>query len=431
MAQWPLSRLLRHASILLSGGAIGAGLAFLSSIVAARALGAADLGRIVLVQSLVYAVDRLVNFQSWRTVIKFGADARESGEPGAFAAVVKFGVFLDAGSALVGAALAAAATFPAAALLDWDRTTHTMALVYAAVIALNLAGTPTAVLRLADRYGVFVRQRVVAGSVKLVGVILAWKLGAGAPGVLAAWIVGDVVAWWTLVIAAWRELRRGEDRGFLSASLSGIRERHPGILGFAVVTNLTTSIRMASRQIDDFVIGAMLSEAAVGLYRVAKQFAMLIGVARDPLSHATYPDMAKQVATRDFGALRRSMRHALGIALALAVPYWLLFLLAGGRVLEWTVGAEFVPARGVLVWYTGAHAIGLIFFYLPSAVMALGRPQASLIATIAATVVYFALLVPAIRMFGLAGAGMAYVVFFGVWAASMLWSLRRAIASTA
>src|SRR5690606_27865417 len=154
---------------------------------------------------------------------------------------------------------------------------------------------------------------------------------------------------------------------------------------------------------------------------VAKQFAMLIGVARDPLSHATYPDMAKQVASRDFGAFRRSMQHALGIALALAVPYWLLFLLAGGHVLEWTVGAEFVAARRVLVWYTGAHAIGLLCCYRPAAVMALARPQASLVATVAATLVYFALLVPAIRMFGLEGAGMAYVVFFGIWAASMLW----------
>lgn len=427
MTQHPFRRLLKHAGILLSGGVIGAGLAFLSNLLAARYLGAGALGRIVLVQSLVLAIDRLVNFQSWRTVIKYGADARESGTEGAFEAVLKFGTLLDMASALTGAVLAVAATFPAAHLLGWDEATHRMAMVYGGLITLNLAGTPTAVLRMNDRFGVFVWQRALAGSTKLVGVVAAWVLDAGPLAVLGAWMLGDLVAWLSIMIPAWFELRRQGQQGFLATSLAGLRRRHPGIVRFALVTNAATAIRMASKQIDDFLVGALLSEAAVGLYKVAKQFAMLIGLAQDPLTHAAYPDMTRQVAANDRPAFRRGLVYSARIAAALAVPYWLLFAVAGGFILRLTVGPEFVDARGVLLWYTGAHAIGLIGFFLPPSTMALGRPQASLAAISAATVVYFAAIVPLVRAFELAGAGIAYVVFYVVWATMMAVSLRTAM----
>lgn len=429
MSTHPTARLVKHASILLGGGVVGAGLAFVSSVIAARYLGAADLGRIVLVQSLVLSVDRLVNFQSWRTVIKYGADATEAGDELELLRVLKFGTALDACSALSGAALAVVACFPAATLLGWDGATRGAALVYACLIAVNLTGTPTAVLRMHDRFGVFVYQRAAAGVTKLAGVTIAWLLDAGPLGVLSAWILGDLVAYLGVMIPGWLELRRRGLTGFWRTSLRGIGERHPGILRFALVTNASTAIRMASRQLDDFLVGALLSEAAVGLYKVAKQFGMLIGVAQDPLTTAAYPDMTKQVAAGDRAGFVRSLRGSAWIGVAIAVPYWLLFAVAGGLILRLSVGPEFEGAQGVLVWYTAAHAIGLIGFFLPPATMALGRPQDSLWAIGIATAVYFAVVVPLVGAFALVGAGVAYVVFYVVWAVLMGNWLRRALAA--
>lgn len=427
MSQSPFSRLLKHASILLSGGVIGAGLAFLSSLLAARYLGAEALGGIVLVQSLVLGIDRLVNFQSWRTVIKYAADARESGREGDFESVLKFGSVLDFCSALAGAALAIVVSFPVARLLDWDTATHRMAMVYGGLIVANLAGTPTAVLRMYDRFGVFVFQRAASGTTKLAGVVLAWALDLGPLFVLGAWMVGDLVAWLTVIVAGWLELRRRGEHGFLRSRLRGIRTRHPGILHFALVTNASSAIRMATRQVDDFLVGALLSDAAVGLYKVAKQFALLIGLAQEPLTHAAYPDMTRQVAAGDRTAFVRGLGYSVRLAAGIAIPYWLLFVVAGEWILRLTVGAEFVSAQPVLLWYTAAHAIGLIGFFLPPSTMALGRPQASLIAIASATVAYFALIVPLVNAFGLEGAGIAYVVFYLVWATMMGWFLRRAV----
>lgn len=423
----PLRRLIKHSSILLSGGVIGAGLAFLSNLIAARHLGAQQLGHIVLVQSLVLAIDRLVNFQSWRTVIKFGADARATDDPDAFARVLKFGTLLDLASAMAGALLAFGATFIARELLDWSPETQRVAMIYAALIAVNITGTPVAILRMHDRFRVFVWQRLLAGGTKLVGVVLAWILDLGPLWVLGAWIAGDLVAYLSVIIPAWIEVKRRSLGHFWRTSVRGIGDAHPGILRFALITNASTALRMTSKQLDDFVVAALLSEQAVGLYKVAKQFAMLVGLASDPLTHAAYPDMTQQVATRDRDGFLKGLRYAGAIAAAIAVPYWLLFALAGRPILTLTVGPEFIDAAPVLVWYTAAHAIGLVGFFLPPSTMALGQPQASLYAILAATVVYFAAIPFFVGWWGLAGAGVAYVVFYLVWATMMSAALAKTL----
>ena len=152
---------------------------------------------------------------------------------------------------------------------------------------------------------------------------------------------------------------------------------------------------------------------------------MLIGLAQDPLTAAVYPDMTKQVAAGQRAEFVQGLRYSARIGLAIALPYWLLFVVAGRPILRLTVGAEYVDAAPVLVWYTAAHAVGLVGFFLPPSTMALGRPQASLTSIAVATVVYFATVGPLIGAFGLAGAGLAYIAFYAVWAAIMAVALRR------
>ena len=419
----PVRRLLKHVGIVASAGILGSALAFLGSIAAARYLGPAALGSIVLLQAIIFSVDRLVNFQSWRMVIKYGADAREEG-PAAFAEILKFGTLLDVVSAAVGALLAIGATFVAAETLDWSTGMHRMALVYAAIISLNLTGTPTAVLRMFDRYRVFVVQRVVAGLIKLIGVGVAWAVSGGAVWVLGGWILGELVGWFIVMFAGWAELRRRKLGGFMRADVRQIGRRHPGVWRFAILTNLSLAIRMASKELDDIVVGILLSEHALGLYRVAKQFAVILGTVHDALAQPLYPDLSRYAAERQWRKFSAAFFGGMRIAATVVVPGWLGLVLLGRWLIRITSGPEFVDAHGVLIFYAAGVSVASIFHGLSSLPMALNRPKVPLYAMLVATFVQFGMLFALVPTLDLVAAGVGVTGYYVTWALVSAWFVR-------
>ena len=419
----PVRRLLKNVGVVASAGVLGSALAFLGAIAAARYLGPEALGSIVLLQAIIFSVDRLVNFQSWRTVIKYGADARER-SPEAFAEVLKFGTLLDLVSALVGASLAIGATFIAADTLGWSDALHRMAVLYAGVIALNLTGTPTAVLRMFDRYRVFVVQRVAAGLIKLFGVGVAWAMDGGAIWVLGGWIIGELVGWLIVMFAGWTELRRRELGGFMRANVRQIEARHAGIWHFAILTNLSLAIRMASKELDDIVVGVLLSEHALGLYRVAKQFAVILGTVHDALAQPLYPDLSRYAAAGEWPKFGAAFFGGMKIAAAVVVPGWLALALFGGWLIRITSGPEFVDAHGVLIFYAAGVSIASIFHGLSSLPMALNRPKVPLYAMLVATAVQFSLLLSLAPAFDLLAAGIGVTGYYLTWALVSAWFVR-------
>ena len=75
-----LKRVVANAGLLLGGRTVNAvlGLAFMA--IAGRALGAAELGVFVLIQAFGQFLGEVVKFQSWQTILHFGARPLAEGE---------------------------------------------------------------------------------------------------------------------------------------------------------------------------------------------------------------------------------------------------------------------------------------------------------------------------------------------------------------
>ena len=69
-----LKRLFKNSSILFSGNLWVSILGLASFALTAKALGTEQFGLLVLVTTYVLLIDKLVNFQAWRALIKFGSD---------------------------------------------------------------------------------------------------------------------------------------------------------------------------------------------------------------------------------------------------------------------------------------------------------------------------------------------------------------------
>jgi len=60
---------------------------------------------LILIDAYVRIVDKLVNFQSWQFIIKYGSDALTSKDSSGFKALVKLGSIVDACTAVIGCAV--------------------------------------------------------------------------------------------------------------------------------------------------------------------------------------------------------------------------------------------------------------------------------------------------------------------------------------
>lgn len=421
-------RFVGNSSQLLGGSVVKSGLGFVAVVLAARGLGPEKYGLLVLVQTYVLIVDNLVNFQSWQALIKYGADALEDENLLDFKCLIKIGTILDAGSAVFGTILIAAGAIVLETFGGWSSEFALMLMTYSGVVLFNLKGTPTAVLRLFDRFGLFALQKVVAGAFRLSGVGLAFMMDATIWGYMLAWMIGDVVGYILLLILGWRELVLRGYVDIFQTSTSGLVDRFPEIWSYVWTTNMSGSVKMTVRRLDNVIVATVLGTTALGLYEVVKKFSSVANRLSSPFYQAVYPELSKLWSRGDRDGFVRLVLQTTAIAGLGAFVIWGGFLVFGEPVLTYTVGMDYVEAYPVLLWYVFAVGIEVASFSFTPALLAMGHPRTQFVILVVAAALYIGVLFGLLLQFGLLGAGMAYVVFYAVWASMMagteIWILR-------
>jgi O-antigen/teichoic acid export membrane protein len=416
-----LRRLMKNASYLVSGNMVAAGLGLVALALSARALGPELLGVLALIEAYTSLVDRLIRLEPWQALIKYGADALERDRPDDFRSLLKFGVLVDAAGAGCGALVAIAFVAIVGPWLGWSEQTVHMAAIYSLSLLFQLAATPTAVLRLYDRFAVFAWLEVAAAAARAALFALAFLAGAGLWTFLLLAMVVHFARHFTLGLIAFRELRRQGHSGFRSAPIAGVGRRWPGIWTLMWSVKATNLIRRSTGDVDTLLIGAMLDTAAVGLYHVAKrlgQATLKVGV---PLQQVLFPDLARLWARREIARLRRTVIQIDVIGGGLAAAVLACVALNIDLVLKLTVGPDYAGAALLVILQLIATTTTLFGTALRPALLSMGLEVRLLKVVIVATLSFYATLVVLLPLLGVVGASIAHIVLNTVWmvAASM------------
>ena len=148
-------RLFKNTGLLISGDTVSAVLGVLTFAITARALGVEKLGMLVLIDAYVRIVDKLVNFQSWQFMIKYGSDALTAKDHSGFKALVKLGTIVDSFTALIGCAVSVALAGLVARWQNWSPEMIRLAVIYSLIVIFDIAGVPTGILRIFDKFKSF------------------------------------------------------------------------------------------------------------------------------------------------------------------------------------------------------------------------------------------------------------------------------------
>jgi O-antigen/teichoic acid export membrane protein len=410
-----INRLVRNAGYLLSGNLVAAALGLVALALTARALGPEQLGLLALIEAYTRVVDRLIRLEPWQALIKYGADALEGDRRDDFRSLIKFGVLIDAAGAASSALIAVAFVAIAGPWLGWSEQTVDMATVYSVSLLFQLAATPTAVLRLFDRFGVFAGLEVAAAAGRVALFAIAFLAGGGLWTFLLLAMVLHLARHFALALIAWRELRRQGYGHFLSARVAGVGTRCPGIWSFIWSLKASVLIRRSTGDVDTLLIGAFLDAGAVGLYHVAKRFGdatLKVGV---PIQQVLFPDVARLWARREIKRLRTTVIQIDLITGGLAAGVLAGVALNIDLVLGLTVGPEYAAAGILVILQLLATTTALFGTALRPALLSMGLQVLLLKIVIVATLGFYATLVLLLPMLGVVGASIAHIVLNALW----------------
>lgn len=417
-------RVLANAGKLLGGRAVNAVLSLAYTAIAARALGVKGLGVLVMIHAFAQLLGDVVKFQSWQTVLQYGAEPLAQRRLGDLQRVVRFTLMLDLISGLVGIAIGVVGALAFGSKLGWGPEQGPVAAVYALSVMFITAAAPLGILRLLDRFDVLAGQAAVISLVRLVGCGLGYLLHADLVFFLAVWALGTVAGFVMLAWAAWRELdRQGLLQGF--RWLGPTRIETPGVWRFAWATNFNATLGVAFTHLVTLMVGGLLGPADAALWRIGRQVADAIAKPVRLLIPALYPELVRLRAERREKTMWRLTGRITLAASGVGLVLLAVSSFAGAPLLRLVMGTGFAAAAGVMTWQVAAAVVNLISLPLEPMVISLGQAGATVRVRVVVAVAYAAALPFLVRHYGVAAAGAALVAASVAIALGMLWLLLK------
>lgn len=407
--QGPIWRALRNAGWLLGGKGVGALFSLVYLGIAARALGVAGFGDFALVLAYGQAVSNVVGFQSWQTVIRYGAIHLAANRPDRLRRIILFAAALDLVAAAMGAVLAVVGVLIVGPLLDWTPQVQWLAALFGLSLLFGVRGAPTGVLRLFDRFDIAAYSETVLPAVRLIGALVAGVMGATIAGFLAAWAIAELVTTAAMWVATRREMTRRGLYDTAGPRFRGVVAENPELWRFSWTTNLASSINLMWQQLPTLVVGWHAGPAAAGGYRIASQLSAALSKPIVSLTRSIYPELAKLALDGGIRGLLPVVRRSTGLAAIAALITVAFIAVAGEPLLTLVVGPQYRFAYPFLLLLTIAAAINLIGFALEPTLVALGRPGLALAARTSAGLIYMLLMVLLLHKLGPVGAAYAAI----------------------
>lgn len=332
---------------MLGVGKVGGAVLHLASIaVTARVLDLDEFGLLMLFRSLAQGLAAFAKFQSWQAMVHFGAASFEANHMGEVRSLWFRLATIDFVVGFVAMALGGALAFGGGEALSIPAEFASVAALYCLIVPLQVAGTPTGILRLADRFDLMAWQSLVTPAVRLIGVSIAYLFGTPLWAVVLAWvlsdILGDAFLWVCAVIVA-------KAKGIISAGGPTAPTTIPSNLlwRYLLGTNFNASLQQGALPLLTLVIGGALGASAAGTYRLAQTLLEAVFAPVELAMRSLFPEISKlQAAT---GArLKEVMRHVGSTLLFVSIPASLV-LYFGADIIVTLVAGDAYSGAGQLL----------------------------------------------------------------------------------
>jgi O-antigen/teichoic acid export membrane protein len=409
-ARSPMRRVLGNFGFLLRGRGIAAVLLLAATALMARALGPAEFGMVILMQTYVLLIRGLLNVKQFQGIIRYGVPALDASDTRTLRRLITICWRVDRRTSIAATVLAATLAPLLGPLLGMDGDQVMLLCGYSLVLLASGNITAVGILRLYDQFDTLGRKETIGPIFRFCGVAIAWWLEAPFAAYIAILAFAYVMENFYLTWCGRRIYRQrigatpeGEDHGDARMTeFSGLRH-------FLWVTYWQSNIDLIPKHLSVMLAGVLLGATDAGLLRLARQFSTLLSKPATLIRQVVFLDLTRSwnQGSTDFKLV--AYRTAL-----VGGSIGLLFVVAGyffGEVLLVTViGEEYVNAAPVLTLLLLAATFELTASSLRSAAYAIGHASKVLRLSVLTAVIYLTLFAALSVQMGLVGTGVAACV---------------------
>ena len=393
-----------------------------------RTLGPADFGHFALITGTAQAVAALVSFQTWQVVVRYGMDHLRSASAKGLTRLVKYCLLLDAGGAVVGAAIAVPVVLLLAPRFGWSDEQAWLALGFAAASLLAATSTPAGLLRLHDRFAISAVAESVQTAMRLAGAVLVWLTQPTIANFVYVWIAAELVT----VTGFWALAVRYADGFSWRAAAAAPRQtldENPGLLRFSLVSNAGRTFVLVRRQLPVLLTGLFAAPAAAGGFRLALQLGSGLANLAKTVTRAIFPELMRSRTFDAAAGFSRLMRRSMTAALLTGAAMFAVLLLAGEAILGFIAGTEFVPFYPLLLIIGGAAIVEFAGVGLEPALYAGGRETQVFVISLTVTSAYLLAMILLGSEYGAYGVAWATLGAAVLQVALLALSARRSFAA--
>ena len=400
---------------------IGSAISLLAGAGAAKILahliGPEGVGRLGITQGLLNICVLAAGLGVSTGLVRELAAARSDSNRGDPRALQGAGEVLVVSSGLAGLLLLALFRAPVAtAFLGTAARAPDVLLIGAALVVSLLTGLELAIVNGHQRIRALTAANVllsVAAQATMVLLVAVWGPPAIAPALFAGASVG-------LMIALAARLRSvGPPRMWPSAG--SLRSAGAGLLRFGIPFTASAVVGAGAQFVVPVLILNQLGEAEAGLYRAAATIS--VGYLVFMLAALTQ-DYYPRLAAASSGELLDLIEQRMRIVLGMTLPVILLLLAVSPLVIKALYNDSFLPAATVLDWQLAGDLLKLPAWALVFVLLARGRAGRYFVVEAVSGVTLLAGTWLATSLLRLPGAGVAYLVSYGLYYAAVLVAVR-------
>ena len=382
---------------------------FFVIILLIKLIGSEGYGILTLAQTYMTIVDTLLNLQCWRSVIKYGEEAKIKNKVEEFYGYIKFGTIIDVVTAIIGTVVCFLLVSVIGSLLNWNSLTIISAKIFSLVIISHFSGTPIAVLRMENKFNLVSIQKILASSIKLITLLII-LFSNGSISVLNGVIiyaVTDIISNLILVIMAVWVIHK--NYGLRKILKSKFPKKTKEFSKFTLWTSLSDITDIPVNYFDVFII-SQLSLELVSVFKVFKQIIALISKMATPIYQAIFPQFSKLTASDKLDVAYNAVKKIQKFVVMYILPILIVVGLTSYYWLNIIFDSFYSNYWYVLLFYIIIHTISISYTTIHPLFISMGKVKEDFIYVLITNVLYFIFALILVNYLGMLGIVISYAV---------------------
>ena len=344
-------------------------------IVLIKLIGDEGYGILTLSQSYMLIMDTIINLQCWKGVIKFGEESYVKNDCNSLCGYIKLGSILDISTAIIGSIISFLFVGLIGKVFAWSSILINCARIFSLVILFHFSGTPTALLRIENKFNWVSIQKISAALLKIVVLLIVYLI-YGKISILTGVILYSITdIFGHLMLTSMSLYLIHKKIGIKNLIKSKLPKKSKEFVKFTIWTTLSDVVDLPVQYFDVFII-SKLGLNMVSIFKFFKQVVAILSKLTTPLYQAIFPQFSSLVANdkkidgfRVVIIIRNVILKVMvpfSIVMGLSSPLWLKLLFNDFYAEYWYVLSLYLLLQSLALSYTTIHpyfvSLGLVYY---------------------------------------------------------------------